>query len=332
LANGPKTKTKGGLGVLNLRLQNDALLLNKLHKCYNNKETPWVQLIWHKYYVSRVPHASSEVGSFWWKDLLRLQLLHRGIARCSIGDGSSVTFWDDLWAPEVLSVKFPRLFSFASDASISVSQVMQAEDLDSLLQLPLSMQAYDELLELEYFISQVPFDPNAKDVWNFIWGNGSYSSSKYYQMVFNNVDAHPIFSKIWKSKCTPRIKFFAWLLIVDRLNTRNMLLRRHFNIQSTAFCVLCDRDIEEDILHLVLSVILLSLASKKLVLPGALMRISVIKCFTLSANLPCSFPWKFFSSPLGRFGIFVIPKFLTMAPPPLDYGSATLKLKVTSNS
>jgi hypothetical protein len=112
------------------------------------------------------------------------------------------------------------------------------------------MQAYDELLELEDFIGQVPFDPSAKDVWTFIWGNGSYSSSKYYQMVFNNLDAHPIFNKMWTSRCTSRIKFFAWLLIVDRLNTQNMLLRRHFNIQSTAFCVLCDRDIEEDILHL----------------------------------------------------------------------------------
>jgi hypothetical protein len=125
-----KPKRKGGLGVLNLRLKNDALLLKQLHKFYSNKETPWVQLIWHKYNVNRVPHASSEVGSLWWKDLLRLQLIYRGIDRCSIGDGSSVTFWDDLWAPEVLSVKFPRLFTFAADAPISVSQVMQVEDLD----------------------------------------------------------------------------------------------------------------------------------------------------------------------------------------------------------
>jgi hypothetical protein len=113
-----------------------------------------------------------------------------------------------LWALEVLSANFPRLSTFAADASISVSQVMQAEDLHSLFQLPLSMQAYDELLELEDFICQVPIDPSAKDVWTFIWGNGSYSFSKYYQMVFNNLDAQPIFNKMWTSTCTPRIKFF----------------------------------------------------------------------------------------------------------------------------
>jgi hypothetical protein len=38
-------KEKGGLGVINLRLQNDALLLKQLHKFYNKADTPWVNLI-----------------------------------------------------------------------------------------------------------------------------------------------------------------------------------------------------------------------------------------------------------------------------------------------
>ena len=59
-----KPKQKGGLGVLNLRLQNDALLLKQLHKFYSKKDIPWVSLIWNRYYTSKVPHASLEVGSF----------------------------------------------------------------------------------------------------------------------------------------------------------------------------------------------------------------------------------------------------------------------------
>jgi len=35
-------KEKGGLGVLNLQLQNDALLLKSLDKFYNKREIPWV--------------------------------------------------------------------------------------------------------------------------------------------------------------------------------------------------------------------------------------------------------------------------------------------------
>lgn len=82
---------------------------------------------------------------------------------------------------------------------------MQAGDLDSIFNLPLSMQAYDELLEMDALISEVPYDGKSADTWTFIWGNAVYSSRKYYQMVYNNLDAPRIFKKLWSSKCTPRL-------------------------------------------------------------------------------------------------------------------------------
>jgi hypothetical protein len=105
-----KPKSKEGLGIINLRLQNDALLLKQLHKFYNHQDIPWINLIWQRYYVSKVPHASSEIGSFWWKDVLRLHDLYRGIAKCAMGNGATVTFWEDLWLDEVLSQKIPKVF------------------------------------------------------------------------------------------------------------------------------------------------------------------------------------------------------------------------------
>jgi len=69
-----KPKKHGGLGIVNLKLQNDALLLKHLHKLYNQVDAPWVQLVWFKYYQEKVPHASRETGSFWWKDVMRLTI------------------------------------------------------------------------------------------------------------------------------------------------------------------------------------------------------------------------------------------------------------------
>ena len=40
-----RPKSQGGLGVLNLHVQNDALLLKNLHKFYNKQDIPWVSLI-----------------------------------------------------------------------------------------------------------------------------------------------------------------------------------------------------------------------------------------------------------------------------------------------
>src|SRR5438105_10116263 len=92
-----KPKDKGGLGILNRILQNDALLLKHLHNFYTKKDLPCVSLTWEKYYKNKVPHVSREVGSFWWKDVLRLNTIFRGIARCTVSRGDSVLFWDDLW-------------------------------------------------------------------------------------------------------------------------------------------------------------------------------------------------------------------------------------------
>ena len=56
-------KDKGGLGVINLELQNTALLLKQLHKFFEKKEIPWVKLIW-SLYSHYPPQACSVKGSF----------------------------------------------------------------------------------------------------------------------------------------------------------------------------------------------------------------------------------------------------------------------------
>jgi hypothetical protein len=55
---------------------------------------------------------------------------------------------------------------------------------------------------------------------------------------------------IWKSKCIPKIKFFAWLLLNDRLNTRNILRRRRKFLEEGYSCALCLEDVEESVEHL----------------------------------------------------------------------------------
>ena len=67
-----KPKDKGGLGVIDIKTQNVALLLKHLYKFYNRLDVPWVTLIWDTYYVNTVPHAVDPIGSFWWRDIMQL--------------------------------------------------------------------------------------------------------------------------------------------------------------------------------------------------------------------------------------------------------------------
>ena len=190
-----KPKLKGGLGVINLRLQNDALLLKQLHKFYNKRDIPWVQLVWSKYYANgKVPHGTKELGSFLWKELLRLSVFYRGIARCQIGDGASVLFWEDLWSSEVLALKYPCLFSFVRNTSLSMKNVRETEDLDTLFTLPLSEQAFNELQDLQLELHSVPYDDAQIDSWVFIWGSSIYSSQKFYALSFKSMATSPCFT------------------------------------------------------------------------------------------------------------------------------------------
>lgn len=123
-----------------------------------------------KYYTDKVPHASREMGSFWWRDVMRLSDIYRGIARCSrLGDGSTVTFWNDLWVQPALSDQYPRLHSFARKDGISVREVMVEEDLDAIFHLPLSAQAHEEFMQLQSYLANQEYDdipPKTRGAWH----------------------------------------------------------------------------------------------------------------------------------------------------------------------
>ena len=87
-----RPKSSGGLGILDLKVQNDGLLLKFLHKFYNIMDIPWLQLIWDTYYVDWIPHATDICGSFWWRDLVILMPIYRGITHVQIKQGTSTHF------------------------------------------------------------------------------------------------------------------------------------------------------------------------------------------------------------------------------------------------
>ena len=68
-----KPKANGGLGIINFAIKNEALLMKQLDKFYNKMDIPWVSLIWSTYYSQGVPHQQNTVGSFWWRDIFKLE-------------------------------------------------------------------------------------------------------------------------------------------------------------------------------------------------------------------------------------------------------------------
>ena len=246
-----RAKDQGGLSVLKLHIQNKALLLKNLHKFYSRMDVPWVNLIWNSYYSDSMLPGQQLEGSFWWKAHLILIDFYKGMAKCNLGDGKSVYFWTDLWNEKCLHKKLPHLASYARHANTTVNEAIQNEFLEDLFQLPLSQQAYEEFLELQIICDEAKerIALRNKDQWSYIWGSDEFYCKKAYKVLQGEIIVIPHFKWIWESSCQAKHKFFFWLLLLDRLNTRNLLARKNFNLQSYLCATLqCPR--EETLIHL----------------------------------------------------------------------------------
>lgn len=116
--------------------------------------------------------------------------------------------------------------------------------------LPLSIQAYEQLQDLQGIIQQIPASSD-KDQWSYIWGNNSFFAAKTYKTIIGQRSVHLAFRWIWKCKCQMKHKVFFWLLIIHRLSTRDLLGRRNMQLESYT-CDLCILHKRETVPHLFL--------------------------------------------------------------------------------
>jgi hypothetical protein len=165
-----KPKKKGGLGILNLKIKNEGLLLKYLHKFYNKEDTPWVHLLWNTYYSGKVPHTMAPCGSFWWRAVFNLSHTFRGITVSHVNDGYSTLFWKDKWLSNINSEEFPRAFSYTKNEDISVRDFLTSNQLSLNFSLPLSPQALDEIRVLQGLAAHIDFSNDTHDTWTYEWG------------------------------------------------------------------------------------------------------------------------------------------------------------------
>jgi hypothetical protein len=247
-----KPKHKGGVGIINFQKQNEALLMKHLDNFFNHVDVPWVNLIWQAYYEGSVPQAEKLCGSFWWKDICKLLDKFRAISTVLPGRGDTFLFWSDSWmfdgSVQPIAQRFPRLHSYVKEPNLTAKQVYDCPVFAELFHLPLSAQAYEEFQQVAQVMASSPLSV-AADVWQYSWGT-TFTASKYYQHLFAEVTVIPVFKWIWKSSCIMKHKFFAWLLLNDRLNTRDLLQRRHWKVTEDTHCVLCPGRKYEDRIHL----------------------------------------------------------------------------------
>ena len=177
--------------------------MKNLHKFFNRHDIPWVKIIWETYYSDGKLPGDNMVGSFWWKSNLALIGQYKAIVRCNVGDGINAFFWDDLWHHSVLKHKFHHLYSFFKNPQLNIHQVIHTEYLQDLLYLSLTIEAYQEFLQMEDICISMRQSEylDSLDTRSYIWGNEFHSSIKAYKILIGHKQTPPHFNWIWESSC-----------------------------------------------------------------------------------------------------------------------------------
>ena len=119
-----RPKDQGGLGILNLELQNKCLLAKWLVNLLKT-EGIWQSLLRNKYLRCKTltQVAAKPNDSHFWRGLMHIkdEVLHNG--SFDIKDGTNTRFWDDTWVEDkALKVKYPSLYNIVQDPHATVSK------------------------------------------------------------------------------------------------------------------------------------------------------------------------------------------------------------------
>ncbi|WVZ51479.1 hypothetical protein U9M48_002624, partial [Paspalum notatum var. saurae] len=222
-------KEQGGLGIIDLKVQNKCLLSKWLFKLAN-EDGIWQNLLRNKYLKSKplgVGIKRPRVSHFC-AGLMEVKQEFLSLGSFSIGDGTQVRFWEDTWCGNrTLKSLYPSLFNIVSKKGATVAEVMGSTPLNVSFRRGLHgdrLQAWNELVGwvMNFELRE------ERDVFN--WGlnkTGLFTVRTMYKQLINN--GIKVSQEIWKTKIPLKTKIVMWYVKRGVLLTKDNLARRNWN-------------------------------------------------------------------------------------------------------
>jgi hypothetical protein len=244
-----RPKDQGGLGILDLHLQNKCLLAKWIVNLLNTSGT-WQTLLKNKYLNSKTltQVSAKPTDSHFWRGLLSIKDVVLANGSFNIKDGTSTRFWDDTWVGgKPFKDRYPNLYNIVRDPHASVAKIMGTNPLNVSFRRALVGNKLSEWLNLVARISNIVLVDGSD---NFIWNLTKSGLFTVRSMYLHSIDTRPPFQnkKIWKLKIPLKIKIFLWFLKRRVVLTKDNLAKR--NWKGSQKCDCCNRN--ETIQHLFL--------------------------------------------------------------------------------
>jgi hypothetical protein len=237
-------KSKGGLGIKDLELQNRCLLLKFIDKLYSSEQPCWKQ--WVLQSSNPVDTTNSAPAGFLWRIITDELPTFRSITKVRIHNGASTSFWLDHWLPNgPLASTHAALFSHTTAPNISVQRIFQ-DGFDLRLRPRITNAASLQLDSLLLLLQDIHLDGQHDTRLLKLTGKPFRTKDAYAALdsAGDSNDAHGC--RIWETRLPNKIKIFAWLYFKDRLSTRVNLHAK--NVIDGGVCERCSQH-EEDREH-----------------------------------------------------------------------------------
>lgn len=199
-----QTKEKGVLGVRELHLQNQCLLLKLIHRVHHPGDSAWAQ--WARISLDLVTLTGRDAVGAHWDALQSLLPFYRCITPVILGDGCTTNFWDDHWhGSETLAAAYPNLASHIAIEGASVSDT-KIRGVRRQLVPRLSQQAARELEQVEEILANLHLS-NASDhrlcPLMTVPGSQKLHTSRVYQAIKNHGAPAAYAEFVWNNRTPP---------------------------------------------------------------------------------------------------------------------------------
>ncbi|XP_048634085.1 uncharacterized protein LOC125608168 [Brassica napus] len=234
------TKEQGGLGVKELYTWNKACALRLIWMLFFRPQSVWV--CWFKEVI-----LQGEVGNYWitkpkpsnsWlvNKLLKMKTVAYPLIRLCVQNGRTCRFWTDNWTP--FGCLETYLQAENSHLGIPIKATLASLSRNGSWRIPSPRS--DAQLNLMAYLTTIALVTD-DDYYEWVINDkvrSRFATGEVYTYLCGDVVVERWAPLAWPSRGIPRHSFHCWLVLKDRLPTRDRLLC--WGLQVQPLCLLCN--------------------------------------------------------------------------------------------
>ncbi|WMV21816.1 hypothetical protein MTR67_015201 [Solanum verrucosum] len=227
------SKDRGGLGIKNLKLQNESLLKKWLWRYTEERNSLWKEVIIAKYgelnpWCTEITTEPYGVGA--WRSIRNLWSQMETNLYIKVGSGTKTKFWKDVWIDQSpLRDLFPDLFQICGNPDANVGDCWTEQGWDLVFRRLLNDWEVERVAEILGMLGGVTINANATD--RMLWKHskdGLFSVNSAYRRGLQVMAGRPthLWNYFWKGDIPTKVKCFTWLVIKRACLTQEVLQKK----------------------------------------------------------------------------------------------------------